>query len=356
MRIGFLTGTEEWLRKQQLAAKHLRMRLEGLVYPDVFSLPYFFVKTFDFIREGERIPKGRYDLLLAELQGSDSQLKYLESVVSAGDPTVAVIPGPPEILSRNLTNNKLIMVKNILVGARYIWAYSDAVRGFCDGLIGRRKSVVIPWPFDRVTTRRIARLDRKDRRIGHRILIQVPLRFSGIAQNHPFVLKGVLMEAWNDLPDAIKGKVTFHTFVYAKEDKEKYWSSGFPEGLPMHLEEKMGYVSFVRFVAGCAGVVNLTMGNILGRVTFLSAALDKPGIFSDNTGINRNLYPDSVVSPFDTERLRDLLGRLFAGLADGSPDGQLLPSGKSVVEIGNFPANSESMNKLLAADRVCVES
>ncbi len=107
MRVAFVSGQSQWWRKQRLAAKYLKMRLEGLIYPDVFCLALMLTDKFDFLLEGEKVPAGKYDLILAELPGSDSQLLYLESLVDAGDPPVAVIPGPPAILSRGLTDAKL---------------------------------------------------------------------------------------------------------------------------------------------------------------------------------------------------------------------------------------------------------
>ena len=66
------------------------------------------------------------------------------------------------------------------------------------------------------------------------------------------------------------------------------------------LEGKRGYRSFLRFLGECDGVINLTAGNILGRITFLTAALGRPGIFSDNSQLNAQLYPGSTVAMFDT--------------------------------------------------------
>ena len=93
---------------------------------------------FDFLVEDERVAAGQYDLILAELQASEPQLRYLESLVDAGSPPVAVIPGPPAILSRDLTDAKLRRVQRILREARYVWAYSPELEKFCDGLIGAR--------------------------------------------------------------------------------------------------------------------------------------------------------------------------------------------------------------------------
>ena len=91
-RVAFVSGQSQWWRKQRLVAKYLKMRLEGVIYPDVYCVALMFSDKFDFLLEDEKVPAGKYDLILAELGASESQLRYLESLVTAGDPPVAVIP------------------------------------------------------------------------------------------------------------------------------------------------------------------------------------------------------------------------------------------------------------------------
>ena len=169
-------------------------------------------------------------------------------------------------------------------------------------------------------------------------------------QNHPFVVKSVLLDLWQELPSTLRDQLSFHTFVYNSADVQRYKSSGFADGLPFVLEGKRGYRAFVRFVGECDGVVNLTAGSILGRVTFLSAALGRPGIFSDNSPLNARLYPGSTVAMFDTVRLRQLLAAMMMGLANGVTDEQLLPSSTAAAEIGDFAANQARLREILAAD------
>src|SRR5208282_3193037 len=285
MRIAFVSGQSQWWRKQRLVAKYLKMRLEGVIYPDVYCLALMLSDKFDFLLEDEKVPAGKYDLIIAELQASESQLRYLESLVEAGDPPVAAIPGPPAILSRELTDAKLRRVQGILCTARHVWAYSPELKTFCDGLIGHERATIIPWPYDLASTQKLGRDSVRDSG-RHKILVQVPMSFHDIAQNHPFVLKGVMLDVWQELPSALREKLTFHTFVYNSIDLERYKSSEFAQGLPFVLEGKRGYRSFVRFVGECHGVINLTSGSILGRITFLAAALGHPGIFSDNSPLN----------------------------------------------------------------------
>jgi len=347
MRIAFVSHQREWWRKQRLAAKYLKMRLEGVIYPDVYCLALMLADTFDFLLEDEKVPAGKYDLILAELGASETQLRYVESLVAGGDPPVAVIPGPPAILSRDLTDAKLRMVKRILREARHVWAYSPELKTFCDGMIGRERAVVIPWPYDVAATQKLA--TRAKREAGrHKLLVQAPMSFYDIVHNHPFVLKGVLLDVWQELPGALREKISFHTFIYNASDVEKYRASEFAKGLPVVLEGKLRYRAFVRFLAGCDGVINLTAGSILGRITFLSAALGRPGIFSANGGLNVKLYPGSTVAMFDTVRLRELVAAMLRGL-ERDVDTRLMPSG-AVAEVGDFAANRARLRQIVAAD------
>ena len=342
LRIGFVTGQRAWWRRQRLNAKYVKMRLEGVIYPDVYCLALMLADKFDFVGEEERVGRGKYDLMLAELQGSDSQLRYLETLVEAGDPPVAVIPGPPAILSRDLTDEKLGRVKRILSGARHVWAYAPELKTFCDGLIGRERAVVIPWPYDFEATRKLGGAALPGQ---HKILVQVPMCFGDIVVNHPFVVKGVLADVFGELPASVRERITFHTFVYNDTDREKYGATRFAEGLPFVLEGKRGYRAFVRLLGECDGVINLTAGSILGRVTFLAAARGRPGIFSDNSSLNLRLYPNSCVTIFDTVRLRELVREMMGGLENGC-ETRLLPAQEAAREVGDFGRNREKLREI----------
>jgi hypothetical protein len=357
MKIAFVSHQREWWRKQRLAAKYLKMRLEGVIYPDVYCLALMLADSFDFLLEDEKVPAGKYDLILAEMGASESQLRYVESLVVAGH-AVAVIPGPPAILSRDLTDTKLQMVRSILSGARQVWAYSPELKTFCDGMIGRDRAVVIPWPYDFSATQKLASHSSpssffsphaKRRAERHRILVQAPMSFHDVAQNHPFVLKSVLLDVWRELPDSLREKVSFHTFIYNPVDAEKYESTDFAAGLPFVREGKMGYRAFLRFLAGCDGVINLTSGSVLGRITFLAAAVGCPGIFSDNSGLNVRLYPGSTMAMFDTVRLRELVELMLRGLG-GAADSRLMPSSAVAAEVGDFAPNRVRLREIAASD------
>jgi hypothetical protein len=178
------------------------------------------------------------------------------------------------------------------------------------------------------------------------LFVQLPLRFQDVTQNHPFVLKSVLLDVWDTLPAGVRDRFCFHTSVYTEQDRQQYYSSGFADGLPFVLEPRRSYRSFLRFLGQCQGVVNLTAGSILGRVTFISAALGRAGIFSKNSEFNRRLYPDACVDLFDTVRLRELLDRMLSGLAQGVADNGLLPSCAAVTEIGDFRRNKTQLREI----------
>ncbi len=348
LRIAFVSNQSQWWRKQRLVAKYLKMKLEGVIYPDVYCLALMLADKFDFLLEDEKVPAGKYDLIIAELGASETQLRYLESLVMASDPPVAVIPGPPAILSREFTDAKLRSALRILRGARHVWAYSPELKTFCGGLIGQPKAVVIPWPYDYAATQKLG-LESHRESNRHKILVQAPMSFHDIVQNHPFVLKGVLLDIWQELPSSLRDKISFHTFIYNSTDIEKYKSSEFAAGLPFVLEAKRGYRSFVRFLGECDGVINLTSGSILGRITFLAAALGRPGIFSDNSQLNARLYPSAGVEMFDTVRLRELVRAMLLGLGDGKTDPRLLPSSAAAAEIGDYQANQIRLREMIAA-------
>jgi hypothetical protein len=345
LRIAFVTGTEAWLQKKKLAAKYMRMRFEGLCYPDVFGLPYLLGNGCDFFCDGERVPNGKYDLLMSELNASEGQLRYLHSLVMKQDPPVAVIPGPPEIVSRELSHSRLLLVREILSQASYVWSYSETVRDFCDGLIGRQKAQVIPWPFDAAATARIgARAQKKKDRF--RVLLNAPLRFCANTQNFPFILKAALLNVWGELPFDFRERVTFHSFVYNSEDEALFRETGFAQDLPIILESRRQYRSFVRFIGECDAVINLLYGNVLGRITFLAGALGKPGIFSDSSEINRQIYPGATI-PLLSSGLREMMRSLLCGIFEGCVDRRFLPSMTAVAELGDFQANSLKLQGLV---------
>jgi hypothetical protein len=341
LRVGFVTGTEDFWRHYLVAAKQGVQRLSGAATPDVYALPRFLGDRCSFLRSGGSISASAFDLIFCELNGGETQLEYLDSLVSAQSPPVAVVPGPPEIICSRLTDHKLRLVRRILLNARFVLAYSDAIASFYDGLIALPRSHVIPWPFDYDATRRLAGTTTNTAETI-KIVLNVPLRFGGWARNYPFVLKAALTDALAPLSPEERQRFSFHSFVYADEDREAFTRSGFAEGLQVTLEPQRLYASFVRFLASSDAVVNLTASSVLGRITFLAAALDKPGLFTANAEINSRLYPGSAVSLLAPTALREALAALLSGLVRRDVPARFMPDSIATRSTGDFRANAHS--------------
>lgn len=346
-RVGFVTASDSPWHHLVLTAKLRALQAAGVLLPDIYALPRFLDASVTLIRHGEQPPRGGLDLIFAELNGSEDQLAHLGALVASQPPPVAVIPGPPEILAPRLDDRKLQMVRAILRDASHVLAYSDDIASFYDGLIGVRRASVIPWPFDFAAVRRLAGSPRRGSG-SVRVVLTVPLRFHGDTPNFPFVLKAALVDAVQALPPAARARVSFHTFAYAAEDRDAFVRSGFGDGLAITLERKRHFRSFVRFLDGCDAVVNLTASSILGRVTFLAAALEKPGLFTPNATINRELYPHATVPLLDPWQLRCALMELLRSLADGPVPARFLPDVDAARRLGDFDANARRFAELLA--------
>jgi hypothetical protein len=346
-RVGFVTGSGSPWRRLMLTARQQALQASGVVLPDIYALPRFLDADVTFIRDGERPARGDVDMIFAELNGAEDQLAHLQTLVAAQPPPVAIVPGPPEILAPRLTDRKLRLVRTVLRDAAHVLAYSADIASFYDGLMGARRAAVIPWPFDYAAVRRLVG-GRRPAGAPVRVLLSVPLRFHGDTPNFPFVLKAALLDAMEALPAALRDRVSFHTFTYADEDRATFEASGFADGLPLRLERKRHFRSFIRFLDGCDAVVNLTASSILGRVTFLAAALDKPGLFSPNAAINRELYPHATVPLLDPGQLRCHLTELLRSVTEGEAPARFLPDVDAARRIGDFDANARRFASLVA--------
>jgi hypothetical protein len=346
-RVGFVTGIESLWKHHLVAVKQGVHHLSGGLTPDVYALPRFLGEAPAFIRTGRTVDRGAFDLILSELGAGDDQLAYLESLVATQPPPVAILPGPPEILTRRLTDDRLRAVRQILRGAHRVLVYGPELARFYDGLIGQSRARVIPWPFDYDAVRTLGGPPavRRDRTIH--VLLNVPLRFTGIAQNHPFVIKAALLDAIAPLPAADRERLRFHTFVYEDSDKEAFEETRYAEGLSIALEPRRPYGPFVRFLASCDAIVNITTSSVLGRVTFLAAALGKPGLFSSNAHLNTELYPSATVPLLQPAALRDALAGLIGGLVAGEAPPAFMPDDAAARRIGDFAANAAIFRRIV---------
>ena len=346
-RTGFVVGSDSFVRKGKLVAKYLSMKMNRMIYPDVYCVPLFISDSVDLIRDGEKIPANKYDIIFSELNASNEQLEYLNILVDREDLFVIVIPGPPEIIGARLDHQKALYVRDILIHADQIWTYSENIRQFCDGLIGFSKAKMFFWPFNLEQTLNSIHQSRRLNTDKINILLNCPLRFVGPTQNYPFVIKSILMDILNKLPNESRGKITFHTYIYTEEDKKQFHASNYSNDFPVKLRQKQSYRSFLNFINSCDAIINLTIGTILGRVTFISAALNKPGLFSNNSDVNTRLYPTSSISILNVEELRNKLASLLLGLSTNKIKKEFFPSKSEIARLGDFKKNSEKVRVLL---------
>jgi hypothetical protein len=359
-RVGFVTGIESVWQHHLVAVKQGLHRLSGGPTPDVYGLPRFLGEELAYIRTGQVIDRGEFDRVFCELNASDEQLGYLDALVAAQPPPVVVVPGPPEILFRELTHERLVTVRRILRAADHVLAYSPELARFYNGLIGDTRVRVAPWPFDYAAVVALGDARRPhDEYVGAafrrpddsvvRVVLNVPLRFVGVTQNYPFVLKAALLDALDGLAAADRTRVHFHSFVYDDEDRRAFERTRFADNLHVVLEARRSYGSFVRFLSTCDAVVNITAGSVLGRITFLAAALGKPGLFSDNSTLNAELYPTALVPLLQPAQLREALSGLLSGLVEGTVPATYLPDEAAARRIGDFAANAAVFRRLMAA-------
>jgi hypothetical protein len=236
-----------------------------------------------------------------------------------------------------------------LRGAHRVLVYAPELARFYDGLIGQPRARVIPWPFDYAAVRELGGppAGRRDRTDAIHVLLNVPLRFDGIAQNYPLVLKAALLDAIASAPAADRERLRFHTFVYEDHDRDAFENTRFADGLSIVLEARRPYGPFVRFLASCDAVVNLTASSVLGRVTFLAAALGKPGLFSANAHLNTELYPSATVPLLQPGLLRDALSGLIGGLLAGEAPAPFMPDEAAARRIGDFAANAAIFRRIV---------
>ena len=192
----------------------------------------------------------------------------------------------------------------ILCGAHRVLVYAPELARFYDGLMGQPRARVVPWPFDYDAVRSLGR---------------------PAARRHDRTIDVVLKD----------------------RDRDRFNSTRFDHGLSIVVEGQRPYGAFVRFLASCDAVVNITASSVLGRVTFLAAALGKPGLFSDNAHLNGELYPSATVPLLQPALLRDALSALIQGLLAGQAPPAFMPDDAAARRRGDFAANAVIFRRLV---------
>lgn len=347
LHCGFVTGWSGPWRNLKIRAKYALMRLQKMVYPDVFCIPDWLGGSGDFLGDGTGIDPERYDFILAELNAGLGQLQYVKELVDLAPQKVIVLPGPPEVFEALADPGAPELAGEILREAGQVWAYAAEVAQFADALAGRQVARITPWPFDYAETRRLGQMGHAAADGAVRVLIGAPLRFGGIAENAPHFLEECLAASLEKMAPTERPRFQFLGMVYTKEDERAWHDTGFGRQIGATLVPRKSYVRFLRFIADCDAVITLTRFGVLGRVTFLAAALERPGIFTDRSELNRRLYPHSLVRSPTDEGLRELVAELLRTLVHGKPPGPFRPQAGAAQAIGDFSGNARAARAML---------
>jgi len=344
---GFSTGWNDRFHNWMFHAKYALMRQRGVIYPDSQCFPFWLGARCAFLRNGASVGNGRYDFIFSELNTCDVHLQYLIDITATCRERLVILPGPPEIFHSSTNSTFTEMARHLLRTTGHVLAYSPGVKSFADTLAGREVATVTRWPFDYAATLRIANTTsrRADRR--KHVLIGIPLRFQGVANNQPEHLAQALRAAVEEISAAERAQLVFHAFVYTPQDRRLWAETDFGRQLNIRLARARSYPAFIRFVAGCDAVINLSAVQVLGRNTFISAALRKPGIFSANVALNRTLYPGALLSGPGDEALFEKARSLIRGLLEDKVDGCFFPDDESARAIGDYHGNAETVRRLL---------
>ncbi len=343
----FVTGSAGSWHNAKLRAKYALMRWQGIVYPDVYCIPWWLGASCDLAPTGAKLELPKYHFIFGELNSGVGQLEYLQKLIREAPGKIVVFPGPPEIFEAYAGLRARGLAIWILRNAGQVWAYSPQAADFVNDYAQAEVARVIPWPFDYSATRRLARHQGAEGARPRRVLLGVPLRFVGIAQNAPQFLATCISDALAALPAPERSRFKFFAMVYTKEDERAFKETGFGRQLQAVLVPRKNYGRFLRFVESCAAVITLHRFSVLGRVPFIAAALGKPGIFTDNVELSRRLYPHSLVSSPSDNNLRGLMKELFSGLLDRGPLARFLPDAQAAREVGDFAANGVETRNLL---------
>ena len=342
----FNTGLGKASDVLKIKVKYSFMKMERVIYPDVYCFPLWLGYPYHFLRNGEDISGKNYDYIFSELNSGTRQLEYLLRVVQSYPDKTIIFPGPPEIFLSRADQKKLLLAREILTTAKHVWAYSENVAEFADHCAEANVAEIIPWPFNYHEIRRLGGINHKQRNYFN-ILIGAPLRFAGIACNAPDHLEESIADVLCQMDEEERNKFKFYAFVYTDEDKASWHKSRFGERIGVKLIPRMRYTKFLKFLTQCDAVIQLLSINALGRITYISAALGKPGIFTRNIGLSQYLYPNSLVSNPTDNNLRGRVELLLNGFLSGKIADCFWPDTVATQSMGDFNKNAGTLRSFL---------
>ena len=156
-------------------------------------------------------------------------------------------------------------------------------------------------------------------------------------QNHPSCSRACCSTCGRTLPEALRQSADVHTFIYNPKDRGALSRDGLCRGLPFVLQRKLGYRAFVRFIAGCDGVVATSpRAAFWDAARFFRRRSDVQEFSATTASSARGSIPGSQVAMFDTVRLRELLRRDAFRHRRRRGRSRLLPSSAAAAEVWRF--------------------
>jgi len=333
--------------KLKVSLKYFLMKMQGYIYPDVFCVPYYITNSYKKIGMGNSFNSKKYEIIFTELYAHKEQLKYISDLSDQVGNKLIVILGPPYVFLDKINSKSADLIQNIFKNSRLILAYSNYVKEYFNQYTLNQEIKVLNWPFDCQTINKIMRQSSGKKKNTIDILINTPLKFTEYNEFSPFLIKDLLIKAIKSLDEKVSKKIILHSFTYSTADKQEFVRSNFDQDFPIKLQKKTSFKKFILLLNQFDIVINFTSKGILGRITFLSAALKKPGIFSDNNELNLKLYPHSCISNNDHSKIIMAIKELLENIATDNISNQFLPDSKAVSHLGDFSRNSIEFRKLL---------
>ena len=347
IRIAYILSNNSFIYKTKIFLKYFLMRRMGFIYPDVFCIPYFINNSNKIFGIGDHFYTDKFNYIFTELYAYESQLEYLNNIAKKYPHKLIVILGPPHVLNNKTSPRGYKLIKSILQNAKLVLSYSYLIKKHYLELAPESNIELFNWPFDINTIKKIVKVKNHIGNCNIDILINTPLRFNdsyGLSANE---LKKMLNDVMCSLGEEIASKILFHSFVYTNEDRNIFYETKFASGLPLKLHNKLNFKKFVLFVNNCDVVINFVNHFLLGRITLISAALNKPGLFGSSE-MNDKLYPQSTVSLDDLENLKNVLIDLIESVYNyDSKLKKFMPNNKEIEQYGNFELSCKMFSNIL---------
>ncbi len=188
----------------------------------------------------------------------------------------------------------------------------------------------------------------------HKILVQAPMSFHDMVQNHPFVLKSC---AARHLAGVARRAARAGSPFIPSSTTPPTWRPISLRASPTGCHLCWSASSAIAHLFASRRVRRrhqFDCGQHSGTsYVFLRPRLGVREFSAITASSMRGLYPGSLVAMFDTARLRHLVGAMLHGLekcdyCNQNVDSRLLPSPTAAADIGSFAQNQTQLREILA--------